>query len=154
MIEEAIYKLKVNAPMILPDLFDNFWLGEIKAYEDYAIVPYTVHNPIPMDKVVNLLDEANLAILYHIVPDRKKVQTDFGQKCCAYFYPSLEQMYKLNCQTDTDGLVRHIDVTVYDSLEDMVVEVRKDLHKNEERGAVFLTRRLDAQIMNDFSVHR
>lgn len=154
MIEEAIYKFKVNAPVILPDLFDNYWLGEISSYEEYAILPYTVHNPIPMEKVVNLLDDANLAILYYIVPDHNVTDRSFGHRCCAYFYPSLEQMYVINCQTGTDGLVHHIDVTVYDSLEDMAVEVRREIRKHEERGAVFATRRQDAQIMNDFSVHR
>lgn len=154
MLEEAIYKFKVSAPTLLPEIFDNFWLRDIKSFEEYAILPYEVHKPIPLEKVVNLLDEANVAILYHIVPDKAKVTTGFGQKCCAYFYPSLDQMYKLNCQTADDGLVHYIDVTVYDSLEDMAVEVRKDLRKNDREGAVFLTKRSDAHIMNDFSVHR
>ncbi len=27
------------APMLLPELIHNYWIGEIKAYEDYAILP-------------------------------------------------------------------------------------------------------------------
>ena len=40
MLEEAIYKFRTIGPMQLPEVIDNFWLGEITAYEDYAILPY------------------------------------------------------------------------------------------------------------------
>ena len=50
MLEEAICKFKTMAPSILPDLIDNFWLGDIKAYDYYAILPYEVHNPLPVEK--------------------------------------------------------------------------------------------------------
>lgn len=38
MLQEAIYKFKASGPMLLPDLIDNYWIGETKAYEDYAIL--------------------------------------------------------------------------------------------------------------------
>lgn len=38
MLQEAIYKFKASGPMLLPELIDNYWIGEIKAYEDYAIL--------------------------------------------------------------------------------------------------------------------
>lgn len=67
MLEEAIYKFKTNVPNLLPDLIDNFWLGDIKAYEDYAVLPYEVHNPVPIDRVISMFDDnADLAILYHL----------------------------------------------------------------------------------------
>lgn len=50
MLEEAIYKFKTSGPMLLPDLIDNYWLGSINAYEDYAILPYEVHNPLPLER--------------------------------------------------------------------------------------------------------
>ena len=52
MLQEAIYKFKASGPMLLPDLIDNYWIGETKAYEDYAILPYEVHIPQPIDKVL------------------------------------------------------------------------------------------------------
>lgn len=52
MLQEAIYKFKASGPMLLPELIDNYWIGEIKAYEDYAILPYEVHIPQPIDKVI------------------------------------------------------------------------------------------------------
>ena len=104
MLEEAICKFKTMAPSILPDLIDNFWLGDIKAYDYYAILPYEVHNPLPVDKVIRMFDDnADLAILYHLIPSN---DTTFGHECCAYSYPVTERMYKINCRTRGDGLVR------------------------------------------------
>ncbi len=45
MLQEAIYKFKASGPMLLPDLIDNYWIGETKAYEDYAILPYSTYPP-------------------------------------------------------------------------------------------------------------
>lgn len=56
MLQEAIYKFKASGPMLLPELIDNYWIGEIKAYEDYAILPYEVHIPQPIDKVIDMFE--------------------------------------------------------------------------------------------------
>ena len=56
MLQEAIYKFKASGPMLLPDLIDNYWIGETKAYEDYAILPYEVHIPQPIDKVLDMFE--------------------------------------------------------------------------------------------------
>lgn len=154
MLEETIFKFRTMAPVQMPDLIDNYNLGETITYEDYAILPYELRIPLSLEKVVSILDEADLAILYHIKPDTSTAKTLFGQKCCAYSYPNKEQMFKINCHTFSDGLVHDLKVTIYNSLEDFAVEVRNDLHINEKPGFIFLTRREDGQILNDFSVHR
>lgn len=56
MLQEAIYKFKASGPMLLPELIDNYWIGAIKAYEDYAILPYEVHIPQPIDKVIDMFE--------------------------------------------------------------------------------------------------
>ena len=45
MLQEAIYKFKASGPMLLPELIDNYWIGEIKAYEDYAILRLRCGSP-------------------------------------------------------------------------------------------------------------
>ena len=80
MLQEAIYKFKASGPMLLPDLIDNYWIGETKAYEDYAILPYEVHIPQPIDKVLDMFEmNADLAILYHLEPT---IETVFGHEFC------------------------------------------------------------------------
>ena len=109
MLQEAIYKFKASGPMLLPELIDNYWIGEIKAYEDYAILPYEVHIPQPIDKVIDMFEmNADLAILYHLEPS---VHTVFGHECCAYCYPVTERMFKINCKTSADGLIHELNVT-------------------------------------------
>ena len=56
MLEEAIYKFKVSGPTIMPSLFDNFFLKETEAYNGYAILTYEVHQPLPIDEVLNIMD--------------------------------------------------------------------------------------------------
>ena len=66
MLEEAIYKFKVSGPTIMPSLFDNFYLKETEAYNGYAILTYEVHQPLPIDEVLNIMDsDAYMRILYY-----------------------------------------------------------------------------------------
>ena len=148
MLEEAIYKFKTSGPMLLPDLIDNYWLGSINAYEDYAILPYEVHNPLPLEKVIGMFDDnADLVILYHLIPS---VDTVFGHECCAYCYPVTERMYKINCKTGVDGLVHELKVTIYNSIEVMSSDLFEDLRLHENRGK-FKIKREHVEIMNDFN---
>lgn len=148
MLQEAIYKFKASGPMLLPELIDNYWIGEIKAYEDYAILPYEVHIPQPIDKVIDMFEmNADLAILYHLEPS---VHTVFGHECCAYCYPVTERMFKINCKTSADGLIHELNVTIYNSIELMSADLFEDLRLHEGRGT-FRAKREHVQIMNDFN---
>lgn len=148
MLQEAIYKFKASGPMLLPKLIDNYWIGEIKAYEDYAILPYEVHIPQPIDKVIDMFEmNADLAILYHLEPS---VHTVFGHECCAYCYPVTERMFKINCKTSADGLIHELNVTIYNSIELMSADLFEDLRLHERRGT-FKAKREHVQIMNDFN---
>lgn len=70
MLEEAIYKFKVSGPTIMPSLFDNFFLKETEAYNGYAILTYEVHQPLPIDEVLNIMDsDAYMRILYYTHPN-------------------------------------------------------------------------------------
>ena len=65
MLQEAIYKFKASGPIVLPDLIDNYYLGHVTAYEDYAILPYEVHQPQTMESVIEMMEmNADLAILF------------------------------------------------------------------------------------------
>ena len=82
MLNEAILKFKGLAPLILPELINNTFLEEVSMFEDYAILPYSVQKPLPLEEVMDMFeDKMELIILYHMVPSE---QTDFGHTCCAY----------------------------------------------------------------------
>ena len=96
MLQEAILKFRSSGPILLPAIIDNYWLGEIKTYEDYAVLPYEVHEPQPLEKVLDMFEmNADLAILYHIVPSSA---TAYGHECCAYCYPVTERMFKITAR--------------------------------------------------------
>ncbi|MCS3208299.1 hypothetical protein NXX20_07710 [Bacteroides stercoris] len=63
----------------MPAIIDNYWLGEIKTYEDYAVLPYEVHEPQPLEKVLDMFEmNADLAILYHMVCHHPLPHTDMN----------------------------------------------------------------------------
>ena len=132
MLQEAILKFRSSGPILLPAIIDNYWLGEIKTYEDYAVLPYEVHEPQPLEKVLDMFEmNADLAILYHIVPSSA---TAYGHECCAYCYPVTERMFKINCKTHTDGLIHELYVTIYNSIEVMSADIFEDLRLHERSG--------------------
>ena len=44
MLQEAIYKFKASGPMLLPELIDNYWIGEIKHTK---IMPFFLRSAYP-----------------------------------------------------------------------------------------------------------
>ena len=148
MLQEAIYKFKISAPLLLPELIENYRLDEEKNYEDYAYLRYSVSPPRALDDVLDMFeDKAELRILYHLIPSR---QTAFGHSACAYSIPTGDRMFKINVKTDSDGLVNSLEVTIYDSLEEMQTDIRTDLYQQEKRGE-FKCKLDYACLLNDFS---
>ena len=146
MLQEAILKFRSSGPILLPAIIDNYWLGEIKTYEDYAILPYEVHEPQPIEKVLDMFEmNADLAILYHIVPS---FATAYGHECCVYCYPVTERMFKKNCKKPSDGVIHALYGKIYKSIEVMSADIVEDGRLQERRGK-FIEKREHVQIMND-----
>ncbi len=148
MLQEAIYKFQVMAPLLLPEVIDNALAEEVTIYEDYALLPYSLPKPITLDELLDMFeDKMELIILYHIIPSEA---TDFGQACCAYSNPSSERMFKINARTNAQGMISDVIVSIYDSLEFMSSDVLQDLNLNENHGQVVFKRDV-GEIVNDFS---
>ena len=82
--------------------------------------PYEVHQPLPIDEVLNIMDsDAYMRILYYTHPNPKAIKTKFGQRACTYFMPEEQRNIKMNFSTDEKGLVKSILVTVYGSIDIM-----------------------------------
>lgn len=147
MLKEAIINFKTTAPKLLPSLIDNAHAEEAFVYDDYAVLPYTIETPPPLEKVISMLEDTDeFVILYHLVPSDK---TLYGRTCCAYSVPSTGKMVKINARTAASGLVEEVTATVYSSLEVMHVDLMQDMRLNGQRG-VFAYRREAGEIMNDF----
>lgn len=152
MLEEAIYKFKVNGPTIMPSLFDNFYLKETEEGNGYAILTYEVHQPLPIDEVLNIMDsDAYMRILYYTHPNPKSIKTMFGRRACTYFMPEEQRNIKMNFSTDEKGLVNMIFVTVYGSIDIMYPDLLNDLRLNTNGSMLVKEHRSEAEVMNDFN---
>ena len=152
MLEEAIYKFKVNGPTIMPALFDNFYLKETEECNGYAILTYEVHQPLPIEDVLNIMDgDAYMRILYYTHPNPQFVKTKFGQRACTYFMPEEQRNIKMNFATDEKGLVNMILVTVYGTIDIMYPDLMLDLRLNTQGTMLIKESRDLAEVMNDFN---
>lgn len=147
ILKEFIDKFKVVAPLMLPTIIDDTMKVEEYVYDDYALLNYTVPNPMSIDELMDMLeDKMELIMLYHVL--HKTIPKGAG--CCAYSNPVTDQMYKVNAVTSSDNLIHSISVTIYDSLEFMCFDILEDRRLNEEHGE-FLYQRDLSQIVIDFS---
>lgn len=132
MTNTAIENFRSLAPLLLPELIDLNRLEAIDDYDDYALMTFTLAEPMSLENVMDSLeDQMELTILYHMVTSDA---TDAGQHCCAYSNPSFEHMYKINAQTETDGMAHTLYVYVYDSLEVMMESLKEDMEQHSETG--------------------
>ena len=98
MTQHSIETFRTLAPLLMPQLFDLNHLESIDDYDDYALMAFSLAEPIPIETLLDdLEDQMELNILYHM---QRSGDTDSGQHCCAYSSPSFEHMYKINAQTE------------------------------------------------------
>lgn len=128
MIPQEIEKFRLLAPMQIPELIDPEHLDSVDDYGDYALLTYSLGNPMPMERVMNAMeDRMHLSILYHVLASDA---TDADQHCCGYSSPMDAKMYKFNAQTGKGGLVRTVYVHIFDSLEVMLEYLKEDLDRH------------------------
>ena len=128
MLPQEIEKFRLLAPMQIPELIDPEHLDSVDDYGDYALLTYSLGNPMPMERVMNAMeDRMHLSILYHVLTS---AATDADQHCCGYSSPMDGKMYKFNAQTGKGGLVRTVYVHIFDSLEVMLEYLKEDLDRH------------------------
>jgi len=147
MIQKEIDDFKSLGPLLLPELIDLNHLDEINDYDDYAILTFSLSEPMAIDDVMDSMeDQMELNILYHMVTSES---TDSGQHCCAYANPTFGHMYKLNAQTGMSGKVETLYVYVYSSLEVMLEDLKEDLDQHSQLGH-FITKMEMTRFVSDF----
>ena len=135
------------APLLLPQLIDLNLMEEIEEYDDYALITFTLPRPMTIDFVMDCLeDQMELNILYHMVTSDAR---NAPQHCCAYSNPAFGRMYKLNAQTNRDGMVDTLYVYLYDSLEVMLEDMKSDIALHSRYGR-FVSRMEMSRFIADF----
>ncbi len=128
MIPLEIEKFRLLAPMQIPELFNPDRLDSVDDYGDYALISYSLGTPMPMEKVLDRMEDGmNLSILYHVLTS---TAADAGEHGCGYSSPMNGTMYKVNAQTGKGGLIRSVYVYIFDSLEVMLEYLKEDLEQH------------------------
>ncbi|MCH5243037.1 MAG: hypothetical protein J1F67_11595 [Muribaculaceae bacterium] len=136
-----------NFNLNMPRLFEHGNFDTVEFYEETAVLEYHLQKTIPMaDFVDELDDQMDLILLYHVVPSH---DIKLGHKCCAYTNPVFDQMVKINGQSNDNGEVDIVFVTLYDSLLTLGVELRNELNEMTSRFSVQYARS-ESDVLRDF----
>lgn len=134
-------------PLQLPQLLDVTTMEEPQFYGDYVLLTFPLRDPYDLEEVMDMFeDDMELITLYHHIPAG---MGNFGHSTCAYSNPAFGQMFKMNAKTDTDGKVKHIVATIYDSLELMYGDLCLDLKLHSESGH-FKYKKEQEDVLMDF----
>lgn len=97
MTPPEIEKFHLLALMQILELFNPDLLDSVDDYGDYALLSYSLVTPMPMEKVLDRMEDGmNLCILYHVLTSSA---ADAGEHGCGYSSPMNGTMYKVNAQT-------------------------------------------------------
>lgn len=147
MLEQFYDDFMSVVPLQLPQLLDTRTMEKPEVYQDYMLITFPLATPYTIEDVMDLLeDEMEMILLYHHVPS---VQTSFGHSCCAYSNSAFGRMFKINAGTNGAGLVDHIKVTIYCSMEIFSADVCLDLELHARSG-LFKYRKPKEEVLLDF----
>lgn len=132
MLQKFLDDFMAFVPLRFPDLLNAETMEHPLVYDDYILLTFPVSGKCTLEEVMDMLeDDMEMILLYHHIPS---YATAFGHSACAYSNPSFGRMFKINARTDSDGLVKTVQVTLFDSLEQMCGEVCNDLTLHDKGG--------------------
>ena len=144
MTPESILTFKTLAPLLLPELIDLNHLESIDDYDDYALLAFNLAKPTPIESILDQFeDQMELSVLYHVILS--------SHHACAYSNPGFGHMYKINVQTDGQGMANSIYVYLYESLEVMLEALKDDLECHiSEAGVQIISQMEMGRFIADF----
>lgn len=147
MLQHFLDEFLAKVPLQLPRILDTTNMLEPQHYEDFILLTFSPTEDFDLEEVMDMFeDDMELIMLYHHVPSRT---SSFGHSTCAYSNPAFGQMFKMNAQTNNEGRVKNIHVTLYDSLEIMYGDLCLELSLHEKDGSFKYVRTKD-NVMIDF----
>lgn len=144
MTPETILSFKTLAPLLLPELLDLNHLESIDDYDDYALLAFNLARPTHIEEILDALeDQMELSVLYHVILS--------SHHACAYSNPGFGHMYKVNVQTDRQGMADSLYISLFESLEVMLEALTDDLECHQSQtGARFISKMEMGRFVADF----
>ena len=147
MLKKFLDDFMTFVPLRFPRLLDAGTMEPPLVYDEYILLTFPVSGNHTLEEVMNMLeDDMEMILLYHHIPS---YATEFGHSTCAYSNPAFGRMFKINARTDGSGWVRTVQVTLFDSLEQMCGEVCNDLALHDKSG-YYKYRKDKADVLLDF----
>lgn len=117
-------------------------------YEDYALLNFTLPDPLSIDDFCNELGESfgTVELYRHI----RSVDTDYGHSVCAFQEPGTGLMFQLCATTSSHGVITDVDVKVFFSMERMLVELRNTLRRASMQSGTFAYRISEEELLSYF----
>ena len=131
MIQEAIKRYLMLAPLMIPDIIGDNKPDEIIKRDGYAILTYSLDNQYSFENIVNLLEnEMELTVLYNA---KSCEVNSLNKHSCLFSQPDGGNMFKVNIVTNQNGFVDTITTTIYTSIEQMASELQDDRRLHLEK---------------------
>ena len=150
MTQETIDKFLYVSSMKLPDLINlKLELKDMReVYSDNALFVFNIDDPMTIDELEEILSETfGMVVVYRHMRSR---DTDFGHSLCAFQQPGNGEMFQLNATTNGSGKINRIDVRLYDSMERMAVELRKELQRVKVAPGEFFYTITESELLSHF----
>lgn len=134
MIEEKIEQFQSVASKILPMMLRNARVGKADVYEEYALLTYQLSREISFDEVKAMFENHHDAEICYITKPCE--ESCYVASLCAFSLPRRRCKYKVNALTNSRGGIDSVMITVYQSLEYMVQDLRYDLESHQDRCSI------------------
>lgn len=145
-IERFLESAALKLPAIIKPRLEN--RAEREVYDDYALLSFTLPDPLSVEDFCNELGESfgTIELYRHI----RSVDTDYGHSVCAFQEPGTGVMFQLCATTNSLGIITDVDVKVFFSMERMLVELRDTLNRASLQSGKFAYRISEEELLSYF----
>lgn len=145
-IERFLESAALKLPAIIKPRHEN--RAEREVYVDYALLNFTLPDPLSIDDFCNELGESfgTIELYRHI----RSVDTDYGHSVCAFQEPGTGVMFQLCATTNSRGVITDVDVKVFFSMERMLVELKDTLRRASLQSGTFTYRISEEELLSYF----
>lgn len=134
MLNNSIKSLTNFVPLMIADI-----LGESEqkqtVYNTYAVVDFYIKERVDFKTVIHMLEtEAEMIMLFHAHDKDNYICGRF----CGFSLPQSSFMWRVDVETDKNGMVSVIQFTVYTSQEHMQVELTALMENVRKKDNIIL----------------
>lgn len=146
-MEEIIYKFEIAMSLMAPDIINTDSIEENVLYDDRAVVRYKLKHPMPIEEIIDQLEEIDrLVLLYYLVQNK---ESEKGRSCSYYSDNKQGQMYRIDFYTERDGLCHIVTVIFFTSLEYMYQDIIREHGRIQNHGNLDYLRP-ERKVITDF----